>query len=448
MILLHIVFLLAITFFALKVSNNYLKPSFLLLFGYLISAVCCLYNVTLWEVSLHLITLVIIYAGLISFVMGNWFGERVRLRRITAHGANREKEEGISFSEYISSREMNSALLFVLAMMCIGVTILLYREIVRIANLNFVSWGNLIYNFRMNKKSEGEAGQFSSIVNYGLRITLPVSYVCATKLICDIQARNKARRGKRLLLLIPPICYVVQCTLRGLRIPTIGFILGVIYIYIFAKQNATQRNFKVSPKILLRIMLGVVLICVVFYNAKFVIGKLQDDIGVVGYVTNYLGGSLQLLDMYTQNPPVDNNIETFAALINSLHKFGLLKNLSTTVAHEYRSSASGVYIGNIYTGFRLYHHDFGFAGVVFFSFLLGCIFSSWYKAIKSIRTWNSSKVFWVLLYASFIYMIFFHFFTDYFYTLLGVGKIFDIIVFYFVVRLMLSLRRDFTLSKR
>ena len=435
MILVYILSLLIMVYLAYAASNDIVNVTFLLLVGYLVSAICCLYNYKLWAVSLHISTVFVVLLGIGSFLIGAGVGKRIKIKRFYS------EQEMPTFALYLSEKKIHIWFLMLVDLFCIGITLLLYRDVVRIANLNFVSWGNTIYNYRQNLNSEGASANLSSVVNIGLRFVAPFAYMFFAILISNIITKKRESFIKKAMYIMPSICYIVQTTLRGLRIPVLGFLIACVFIYLFSIQNEFKRHIKIKPQLVIKSLTAIFVLCVIFYYAKFIIGKQQSDSGVFSYVTNYLGGSLQLFDMYLQDPPTGNpHCETFSALINSLQKFGLFKNVDAVVAHEYRSASTGVYIGNIYTGFRLYLHDYGILGVVGLSALLGGIYALWYKKIISYTIWNSRRVFSMLLYASFLYKIVFHFFTDYFYSLIGVGWCVDIIIFYLVVKMILDVK--------
>jgi len=310
--------------------------------------------------------------------------------------------------------------------------LLLYRDIVRIASVNMVSWGNLFYNFRSNLGNDSLDVGYSMIVNLGLRITKPLAYIYVAFFAERVvNPENKSSIINKIMYLIPVAIYAFQVILQGYRIQLVALIIALIFDLFFFFQIVYDWKARINFKTAVRICAFFILICIGFYYVKFFIGKLQESNGVIAYVTNYFGGSLQLFDMYLENPS-SKGYETFAALVNSLKKFGLFDGVKTVVQHEYRSASTGVYIGNVYTGFRNYYNDYGMIGVLFFPALYGYIFSKWYRTLKTKRVWKVNSVFSFLLYSCFLYTVVFHFFTDYFFALMGVGWYVNILIFYMV----------------
>lgn len=127
---------------------------------------------------------------------------------------------------------------------------------------------------------------------------------------------------------------------------------------------------------------------------------------------------------------------------SSLNKFGF--NLTGRAYHEFRA-ASGITIGNAYSALRNYYHDYSIFGVILFNYILTFVFSIKYYDLKYCSDITYKKAFSLTLYASFIYTVFFQFFTDYFFARLSVGLFIEVIVlricFWFVMRLKVCFGR-------
>ena len=78
--------------------------------------------------------------------------------------------------------------------------------------------------------------------------------------------------------------------------------------------------------------------------------------------------------------------------------------------HEFRA-ASGITIGNAYSALRNYYHDYSIFGVILFNYILTFVFSIKYYDLKYCSDITYKKAFSLTLYASFIYTVFFQFFT-------------------------------------
>lgn len=148
-----------ITFLIFLVAYNTLgkdvmSPTFLLVAGYLLSFVSTLYNIKDWKVSIGFLTMTVFLLGMLSFFVGEYV---VKRRTATARSQSMPIE-----IEYI---DIDKWKYVVVVVSCTVILVLTYREVVRIANLNFASWGNLAYNFKANSmNADLEGAGLSSFV--------------------------------------------------------------------------------------------------------------------------------------------------------------------------------------------------------------------------------------------------------------------------------------------
>ena len=431
---LYIFLLLSIVLCSIKLSKgDYFNLTLIFLAGYLLSAICCLYNATTWGVDLHPKTIFILFLGMVAFMCGCYLGKRTGKKSAITVGARNNLLDVIQ-------RGDGKWKLIIVIIFDICMIFLLYRDIVRIASANMVSWGNLFYNFRSNLGNDNLDVGYSIVVNLGLRITKPLAYIYAA-IFAErvVSSGNKNSIISKAIYLLPVIIYAFQVILQGYRIQLVAVIIALIFDLFFFSQIVYEWKARINFKIAVRVCIFFILVCIGFYYVKFFIGKLQESNGVIAYVTNYFGGSLQLFDMYLENPS-PKGYETFAALVDSLKEFGLFDGIETVVQHEHRSASTGIYIGNVYTGFRNYYNDYGIIGVLFFSTLYGYIFSKWYRTLKMKKVWKCNAVFSFLLYSYFLYTVVFHFFTDYFFALMGVGWCVNILIFYMIAIFIFKIR--------
>lgn len=425
-ILIYIFLLLCLVLLDLKLSNgDYFNLTLIFLSGYLLSAACCLYNVNIWNVDISIKAILILLIGMCFFMLGCNLGNKFKGPRI------RRSEDNNIFRAL--NRGGAKWKLYLAIIFDVIIIFLLYKDIIRIASVNMVSWGNLFYNFRSNLGNDDMNVGYSMIVNLGLRITKPLAYIYSAIFLASfLDPENLKPTIKKLPYLIPVILYGFQVILQGYRIQLVALIVAMLFDWFFFTQTTRKWKGRINFKIAFRLSVFLILACIGFYYVKFFIGKLQESNGVILYVTNYFGGSLQLFDMYIKEP-VNKGHETFAALVDSLKKYGFFEHVNAVVQHEYRSASTGVYIGNVYTGFRNYLNDYGIMGVCLLSMIFGFIFSKWYKNLKRTTNWNSTRIYSFLLYSSLLYTVVFHFFTDYFYSLIGLGWLFNMLVFYLLV---------------
>ena len=90
------------------------------------------------------------------------------------------------------------------------------------------------------------------------------------------------------------------------------------------------------------------------------------------YITEYIGGSIQLLDEYMNEDSllIDNGrVETFPGIVQSLQKIGFMKNINAKKQLEFRHVINNMYLGNVYTSLRRVYNDYGYVGIILIQFM-------------------------------------------------------------------------------
>ena len=96
-------------------SNDIVNVTFLLLVGYLVSAICCLYNYKLWAVSLHISTVFVVLLGIGSFLIGASVGKRIKIKRFYS------EQEMPTFALYLSEKRIHIWFLMLVDLFCFGI---------------------------------------------------------------------------------------------------------------------------------------------------------------------------------------------------------------------------------------------------------------------------------------------------------------------------------------
>lgn len=416
-------------------NKDFMSPSFLLVAGYLLSIGSTMYNIRDWNVSIGIQTFLIYFVGIMAFVVGEAL--------IKTRVAKNKRTGKVQEVEYIS---VNGWKYFLVIFACVFVLILTYKEVVRIANLNFASWGNLAYNYKTNVINGNlEGASLSSLVQQANKITKGFAFVFLYIFINNFFAdRNHREHRKNWINLIPGILFAIQCVIKGGRFQIVAYIISAVFLYYFFWKRSTGWSKVIPIKYLMRVIIGIVIVVMAFWFSRELVGRMSKDNDLMGYVTRYFGGGAALLELYLRDTSMlhDAAVETFAGMVTSLNKLGF--TLTARASHEFRAAA-GITIGNAYSALRNYYHDYGIMGVAFFNFLLSCIFSSKYYKLKSYTCITYNKAFSIILYATLIYTVFFQFFTDYFFARLSIGFIIELLImricFWFTVKLKISIGR-------
>lgn len=429
-VLLLCILLLCLLIFSFCIFNkDIFSPSVLFSFSYFLSGLCCLVNAEKWGVKLNPTTIFIIIISLMFFIIGELF-----VRVLINKKSNINREFKIKFIK-------RYGFLIISIGVDLIITYLLFKEVQRVAYISYKEWGNLIYNFKTNLSNGYEINVY---VNQLLKLSKAFAYVFLYIFVNNLFAKNKKKKDItfNFLNLIPFIIVSLQSILKGVRIQIIAMIFAfAFFLYIFA-QIKHQWRYKIKIKTIIFVAITGIFACVVFYNSKEVVGRLQDDQGTFGYVTTYLGGPIALLNIYIEKGIVDNNvIETMGGLVSSLQKIGLFSGYTINEIREYRMSMTGYSLGNVYGAIRDYYHDLGMFGVILWSLFDSVIVNVIYIKIKQNSKNNIHKPTLLIVYSTLVYAVFFLPFSDFLTAKLAFGSIVEIFILVIVSHIILNKMR-------
>ena len=176
-----------------------------------------------------------------------------------------------------------------------------------------------------------------------------------------------------------------------------------------------------------------------FFVTREMVGR-QNKSTFVDYLTMYLGGSFQLLDQFMENS-IDtiSGYESFPGILMSFRKLGLYDQYIRK-SLEFRTTPTGVYLGNIYTGIRRFYHDYSMLGVVVMQFLYGYLFGSLYKKIQNIRNLDTRKLSFVIIYGTLLFAPLTQAMEDHFWIDLSVGFLIELIIIRLCVFFVMEFR--------
>lgn len=408
---------------------DFFSPTVLFTGSYFISSVCCLYNVKEWGVNLRIKTILLILIAILTFASVEYLIRKI-VRRKVKYKLNYNNVKVIN----IKKRKI-----LIVIIINFIITVLLYKEVVRIANLNYQDWGNLIYNFKTNSGNNGlEGASLNSLVSQTLKLSKAFAYIFLFIFINNAFAKKNIRKLDWIYL-IPIIFVVIQSLLKGVRIAILTIIISGAFIGYFFMQYEQVWKLKIGIKKIVKVFIISSVICVSFYQVKDLVGRQQEDIGVVRYATTYLGGNIQLLDQYLRDDIKYKGNESFSGLISSLQKIGLFKNTEVSEGMEYRTTSTGKNIGNVYGAVRNYYNDYGIGGVIICFFIMSAILNSIYYSLKIRSYYYIKNPFLLIFYSTLVYGIIFLTFYDFIFPKLAIGGIMEILLLWICKKYILDI---------
>lgn len=420
--------LLIVTFYIF--DSDLLSASFLVLAGYFVSSLFAIYGSEKWGTDICWMLIAVLFAGWSAFICGEIFIKQIVYKK---NWCNRQAVAEIHEISY------QPAVIALFIVLNIVITLLLYKEVSRIAN---ISGDSAITGMIAGYKENALDNSISGLVTQLLKITKGTAYVCAA-MFCNnvICSSNRKAFFRQSILLVPGIIYCAQCIMKGGRYNVIAYLIALVFYGVFMLQYIHCWKYKIPIKLLIKIILAALFIMYAFWFYKEFLGRKSDAL-FSDYIAQYVGGPYELFNQFVKEKGnwVTMN-ETFAGLIGSINKvFGT--NISSLGYHEFRFTSTGIMLGNAYSGMRNYYADYGIIGVVIICFFYSVFVNKVYCHLAKSK--NIYSLFFELIYlGSIVYCLVFHFFSDYFLARISIGYIVEILVMYVIYRVIVKTKFKF-----
>ena len=165
---------------------------------------------------------------------------------------------------------------------------------------------------------------------------------------------------------------------------------------------------------------------------KDLVGRVSS-LKFIDYITQYVGGSIELLDLYIkviQVKLIPLFRRNLTGLLNGLKKFGFF-HFEIRKQLEFRYTPTGIYLGNVYTALRRYYHDGSWLGLMLFPMLLSYFMNKFYENVKKYSCYHLGDVFKIIVYGSLLYILPFQAMEDLFWiSKVSIGYVIELIILY------------------
>ena len=410
-----------------KHHGDFLSPSLICMYMYLISTLAALMASFLNGTDISFLSMIITSMFLISILLGNLFAERVYIK----YGRhNFEKKT----SEYTLNEEKQIPILGMVILLAIAVIslYLYYLQVYRFSVLHGNSFGiSLMLKYYRLGINSGDSIQLSFWMTQSLQLCRFFSYIMFYILTNNILYRRKFS-ARYILYIAYVIIALIIYSLSSSRGGFINYISAylIIYFIILAKKN--EWNFSLILKTSLRYsILAMLLFFAIFTFLGNGTGKTAQSGGAVQQALLYVGGSIKSFSLYVSDfffPNImEGGLESFSGIYGILNRFGA--GLSTNANLEFCSLGNGI-TTNVYTAVRRYMNDFGVFGAMIMGFLIGLFYGTMYKNVKKDQ---KSFSFRLLFYAASIYPLFYISIDEMFLRgIFSMNTIYMIIYFYLI----------------
>lgn len=422
-------FLLIILIFLLMASyvlcdRDMMAPDVLYIAGFVLAVIAASMNVSAWGIDLSAKTIMIIIAGTLSFVS---------VGMLYRFSHKKYAFQGHAEIEHIQVARWKNVLVIAFGILTM---ILYYKEAVRLsayADSYWKSFGVMVAYKRVI--SYGDMS-LNPIVNQMTKMVYSFGYVYMFIFMNNVFASKEKHRVRRNIeYLVPAFLFVVMSIIKGNRVDIMQLVVMTVFLYYMFLHRKVGWNKHISGKMLKKAIVIFAIGMVIFYYMKELVGRVSS-LNFLEYITQYIGGSIQLLDQYVREGTHTTNVpfgETLTGLITGLRKLGLT-TASLRKQLEFRYTPTDIYLGNVYTALRRYYNDAGWIGVVIFPAVLSLIMNAFYRKIRLYKNNTIKHVYGIVVYASLLYVVPFQAMEDSFYiNKITIGYAMELVILYMCV---------------
>lgn len=395
-------------------DKDIMSPAVIYFFVYLASILCTIYNINKWGVNLSLKTFLILSLGAIEFAIVSY----LVFQKFKNEKSSDQNKKSIKIKEIkVDNWKIYLILLYsVVAIIALIYNIHLIAE--KFGNPESIKETLSIYKDNASYKNNASLSQITSLL---IKPLFAFAYINLFIFINNIIASKKnvkIRIKNNILYLLPVLAYIIQNLINSYRsgILNLGVAAFIMYGIIWSFKNNWSK--KIPLKSLVYILVIGVVGLLAFYLVGMLIGR-RINSGFIDYITMYCGGSIQLFDMYIKEPVEKASIigyETFFGFIINLHKFFHINIGIVPTGHLEWRFANGYNVGNVYTSFRRWYQDFGYAGIIVLQSLLAAFYTWSYYMIKRMQYNRHRTNICIIYYSYFCYSLFTHFIDSTFYS--------------------------------
>lgn len=389
-------------------KKDIIQPSIILTMSYVLSIFCVLLNINKWGVNLSNKAFWIILLGTLEFIAVSYIINLIFKKKNKNNiGQTEEKVPKTSF-------KISKKVTVMIIIYNVTIIALLIYYVLQIAgkygNYSNFSEALTLYKSHTSYANDIQVPDYLTVIMKPIIASAYVYTFFYIKKIVYTEEKKIKIALKNWYYLIPAITYFAQRFTESNRGSIVNFILSAVVMYFIVYGIKNNWNKPIKLKTLVGLSLSGVICLVIFYFSASLVGRINTK-GLVDYITCYCGGSIECFNLYTQEEDsirVIRGEETFASSMHNLQKLKIIdSNLVIKNKAPFRYYKDNM-IGNVYTSYKRWQHDFGIPGIIVLQAGLAIIFSVGYNIIKY---WKKSAVLrdlFIVVYSYFIYTIFMH----------------------------------------
>ena len=433
-----ILFILIFTYYG--VNRDLMHPSVLTIGATFLCVLAAIYNIKLWGINYHLNTFLILVSGLLCISITGIMCTKIKMKK------RRRSMMDEKIVEEDQPFQMNTIVFG--AVICFNILVLIWYYYIILKTTGGGAFTEMLAAFRMIHSygvSSDDAVSMPALLNQCIKLNKVLAYIFVMIFLNNLVGYRK----KDWKYLATPILFCLQTLLGSDRIYIVilaGASVVMAYL-IWHRKYGWNRN--ISGKYMKIAVKALVILLVFFFGVRNVVGHSSNQINdPMEYITQYVGGSIQLLDMYVQQPLNEADAgwgeESFSSIYKTIVQ---LQGQTPPKRHmEFRTS-NGVMIGNIYTAVRKYYHDFSTVGVIVLCSIFGLFFGLMYRKLQQERV-RKLMSYRLCLYCFIVHCTFYFPLDDLFFSgVISVNYISMFIYMWMVYRLIIEKPLKFRFGK-
>lgn len=420
------VFVILLIVSYLMCKKDIMQPSVLFCAVYVVSILCAIYNIDNWSIDLGWGVFAILTLGAIEFLVINYAINRYFARR-TKNVVDLPKPKEITVKRW------KIIVVILYDLVAVG---LLLSCVLKIAGeyKNYSSLGEAINVFKdhTSYRADSFLPTYISIIIKPIEVFGYVfSFVFMNNMFFS-EGKISRRLKDNIIFLVPVIIFILRFLLTSTRGSILQLMVGMLFLAGLFWYDKVKWQRSISLKRIIKVVIAAVIVLYGFYVSGLALQR-RISVGAMDYLTMYAGGSIVTFDEFlkTTEPPSSAfpGAETFPSIVRRLYQMDVIKMDKAPVIHLNWIYRNGRNIGNVYTAYRRWLNDFGYAGMFILNALMAAFFGISYNLIKYKRG-KFGNIF-VIVYMYLLYFLLMHSIVSIFYnTVFSVGFVLFMVVLF------------------
>lgn len=397
-------------------KGEVVSPSFLLSTAFLLASVNLFLNRNEWYFN-DKNTVLLIVIGIFFFELGSFMIDLTKKRQLYDEVRSPDNQVSVSSTSLYIYFAMQFLLYFL---------IIVYVCHVMGAKVTLSGLSEIVGNYYISIQSGTIAG-LPGLLNIGQIVNTSGIYYLLFLLVL----RHEQHLKIPLILLLNVLLGIVGSLLTGTKTSFFMYLVSVIVMHFFLKNNDHTKIQKLNIKNAIEIGLLVIIVIGGFNLLSSIQGRNISNVSMTDTISTYIGAPIKNLEIFITSNEQDTQIfgaQTFADTYKWLYK--ITNNSFFQIVNLYKYNwVFNKGLGNVYTIFMPLFNDFGYLGAYIIMFLLGCFSQTCYNSAK-FKESKGPVNFRIIFYSYLSFAIFFSFFSN---------KMFEMIFsrsgFYFLIGL-------------